>query len=184
MSEANYDELVETLQAERETDAQPPVQEWNPPLSGDIDIRIGREGHWFHNGDEIGRENLVSLFSSVIKREADEYFLVTPAEKWRIQVEDLPFYITELEVIEKDGEQALVFTSSTGVTVIADRDHPVSIEQAADGEQILPAVLVRDGMYGRISRPVYYELAVLAQPPEAETGTYDIVSLGARFPLG
>lgn len=75
----------------------PPVEHWDPPLSGDIDIRIARDGTWYHEGAAIERPALVRLFAGLLKREGDEYFLVTPVEKWRIQVEDAPFVLVVLE---------------------------------------------------------------------------------------
>ncbi|MCK9469110.1 MAG: DUF1285 domain-containing protein [Porticoccaceae bacterium] len=162
----------------------PPVERWNPPLSGDIDIRIDREGHWHHEGDLIEREALVKLFSRILKREGDEHFLVTPVEKWRIAVDVAPFFVTGLEVLEREGHQALVFTTATGDQVVAGPDHPLSVSDSDTGEP-QPLLVIRGGMAGLLSRPVFYQLADLVQPgPDDQQQAQGVYSLGQFFPLG
>ncbi|KJS08334.1 MAG: hypothetical protein VR73_05785 [Gammaproteobacteria bacterium BRH_c0] len=162
----------------------PPVEKWNPELSGDIDIRIARSGEWYHEGDLIRREALVRVFSSILKREGDDYFLVTPVEKWRIRVDDVPFQIVSLEVLEREQQQALVFTTSTGDQVVAGPRHPLRVEiDTATGEPS-PYVLVRNGMEGLIARPVFYQLAELATRGEDEKkAVHGVYSLGCFFAL-
>jgi len=97
----------------------PPVHLWNPPFCGDIDIQIDREGLWFHEGTRITRQPLVNLFSSVLKREADEYFLVTPAEKCRIQVKVAPLRVIHGSVLNaKTPEQALELSTEQGLRLV------------------------------------------------------------------
>lgn len=158
----------------------PPIERWNPPLSGDIDIRIARDGAWYHEGVAIERLALVRLFAGLLKREGDAYFLVTPVEKWRIQVEDAPFVLVALDVqSDAQGRQQLVFFTNVGDLVIAGPEHPLRME-ARNGGEPAPYLLVRRNLEGLLSRPVYYQLAELAEPaPEG----YGVSSSGMFFPL-
>ncbi|MBQ0719056.1 MAG: DUF1285 domain-containing protein [Gammaproteobacteria bacterium] len=176
-----YQELQKNPLRER---GLPPVEQWSPPLSGDIDIRITRKGVWFHEGGEIKRQPLVKLFSSILKRENNDYFLVTPEEKWRIQVEDVPFFITELRVERRGNEQALVFSSSTDDLVIADREHGLRV--AVDGEsgEPSPYIALRGGMEGLLSRSVYYQLADISEARQVDgKEVLGVSSMGCFFPL-
>ena len=160
----------------------PPVEHWNPPLSGDIDIRIDREGRWHHEGGLIQREALVKLFSRILKREGDDHFLVTPVEKWRIAVDVAPFFVTGLEVLEREGHQALLFSTSTGEHVVAGPDHPLLMDDASGDPT--PLLNVRGNMVGLLSRPVFYQLAELAQPgPVEKKAVQGVYSLGQFFAL-
>jgi hypothetical protein len=160
-----------------------PVESWNPALSGDMDLRITREGQWIHQGDPIRREALVKVFSSILKKEGDDYFLVTPVEKWRIQVEDAPFSVVKVEVMQRDGVQVLVFSTSVGDKVAAGPDHPLRVVVNAKGEPS-PYLAIRGGMEGLINRPVFYELVGLAEPgPEKNKAVQGVYSLGVFFPL-
>lgn len=162
----------------------PPVEKWNPPLLGDIDIRITRQGVWFHEGGEIKRQPLVKLFSSILKRENDDYFLVTPEEKWRIDVEDAPFFITALRIEHKAGEQALLFTSATDDLVIADETHPIRVVVDALSGEPSPYILLRDSMEGLISRSVYYQLADISEARTVDgQEVLGVSSMGGFFPL-
>lgn len=165
-------------------EALPPVDQWDPPLSGDIDIRIAVNGQWFHEGDAIQRDSLVRLFSTVLKREGDEYFLVTPVEKWRIQVDDVPFSVVKVETVTREGEQALLFETATGDRVLAGPDHPLRVSHDPDSGEPSPYLLVRDGMEGRLVRSVFYELVEMAQPgPGEESALRGVYSMGEFFPL-
>lgn len=176
-----YHELQEGQLAER---GLPPVEKWNPLLLGDIDIRITRKGEWFHEGSEIKRQPLVKLFSSILKRENDDYFLVTPEEKWRIQVEDVPFFITQLRVEHRGKEQALVFTSATDDLVIADAEHVLRVVVDADSGEPSPYLLLRGGMEGLLSRSVYYQLADISEARTVDgVEVFGVSSMGCFFPL-
>jgi hypothetical protein len=131
----------------------PPVELWNPSHCGDSAMRIARDGIWYHEGSPIGRPAMVRLFSSILRREPDDsYVLVTPAEKLSIEVEDAPFVAVELKS-EGDGrERRLGFRLNTGDLVVAGPAHPLR----------LPYLEVRAGLAALIARPVYYELAEIA----------------------
>jgi uncharacterized protein len=162
----------------------PPVKNWAPPLSGNINIKITRDGTWYHEGTAITRASLVKLFSSILKRENDSYFLVTPQEKWGLLVEDAPLYVVAMRRELRDGHQALIFTTKTEDTVLLSADHPLRIEVDPDTGEPAPYVLVRDRLEGLISRAVYYELAELSEERVvANNIVYGVTSMGSFFPL-
>jgi hypothetical protein len=154
----------------------PPVHLWNPAHSGEIDIRIARNGDWFHEGAKIGREALVRLFSTILRKDPDGVWLVTPVEKLRIVVEDAPFIATRVDQI--DG--GLRFTTNVGDEVEAGPEHPIRVEVDDAGEP-RPYILVRGALEALIARPVFYELAEMADTRGEEMG---VGSHGAWFPIG
>ena len=151
----------------------PPVEQWNPSHCGDSEMRIARDGTWFHQGSPIGRPAMVRLFSTILRREPDGgYVLVTPAEKLDIAVEDAPFVAVEVKAEGGD----LAFRLNTGELVIAGPDHPLRFEAKDDGPH--PYLGVRRGLEALVARSVWYELVALAEgdPPILRSG-------GAVFPL-
>lgn len=136
----------------------PPVESWHPERTGESDMRIARDGTWFHEGTPIARENMVRLFSTILRREADgSHVLVTPAEKLSIAVEDAPFVAVEVKS-EGEGEaRRLAFRLNTGDLVVAGAGHPLRVSEQ-DGEPA-PYVGVRGGMEARIARTPFYDLA-------------------------
>jgi hypothetical protein len=159
----------------------PPVHLWHPESCGDIDIRIRRDGVWLHEGSPIGRVELVRLFASILRRDPDGYWLVTPVEKLRIVVEDLPFRAVR---VDRRG-QALVFTTDVGDEVEAGPDRRISVETDPATGEPAPRVQVRAALEARIARPVFYELVELAVELETPRGPVLAVrSNGVDFPLG
>jgi hypothetical protein len=153
---------------------------------GDFDIRIARDGTWFHQGTPIGRKALVRLFASVLRREADgEYWLVTPAERGRVIVDDAPFVAVELVARGTGSRQVLRFRTNVDEWVEADRDHPIRVAHAPDSGEPSPYILVRDGLEALILRSVYYHLVELAVERETDNGTVlGVWSRKTFFPLG
>jgi len=148
-------------------------------------IAIARDGTWWHEGRPIGRRELVKLFATVLRREADGgYALVTPAERCPVRVEDAPFIAEEMEVREADGQQVLAFRSNVDRWVEAGRDHPLRIEEAPDSGEPRPYILMQAGLEARLARPVFYRLVDLA-----DYGSYQgsevlgVWSRGTFFPL-
>jgi len=135
----------------------PPVHLWNPPFCGDLDIRIARDGTWFYLGTPIGRPALVKLFSSILKKEAGKYYLVTPVEKVGIQVDDAPFVAVDVD--HRDGD--LHFTTQVGDTMIAGPDHPIRVERNPKTGEPSPYVLVRSNLEALIDRKSFYRLVDL-----------------------
>jgi hypothetical protein len=164
----------------------PPVHLWNPAHCGDIDIVIKRNGLWFHEGSPIGREALVRLFSTVLRKDHDGFHLVTPVEKLKIAVEDAPFIAIRLDRIHDDeGRPVLRFTTNVGDEVDAGPDHVIRVEDDGQEGEPRPYVHVRRGLDALIARPVFYELAELAVERDFPGGPVMAVeSAGAWFPIG
>lgn len=164
----------------------PPIEKWHPDLSGDINIRIARDGAWYHEGEPIQREAIVRLFSTILRREEDgHYYLVTPVEKWRIQVEDTPLLA---HTLEKEGEgerQTLAVTTNVGEKLLLGVEHPLEVGQYEDGSP-RPLVRVRRGLEARLVTAAYYELADLLVENEAAGGSpsLGVWSGGEYFPVG
>lgn len=160
-------------------------RDWNPGYQGEIDIRIAADGSWYHQGRRFQRDSLVKLFAGILRREQDDYFLVTPAEKLRIEVEDAPFVATLVEQIEDKGQQALVFTTNIGERVVVDSDHPIRVEIDAKSGEPRPYVHLHDGIEALISRRAFFDLANLAEERERDGSRYlSVTSLDQSFELG
>ncbi|MBU2136339.1 MAG: DUF1285 domain-containing protein, partial [Alphaproteobacteria bacterium] len=141
----------------------PPVHLWNPAHSGEIDIVIKADGRWVHEGATISRAPLVRLFSTVLRRDPDGYWLVTPVEKMKITVEDAPFIATALDAgADAEGRPVLSFTTNVGDEVEAGPDHPIRVEIDPTTDEPRPYLHVRRGLEALISRPVFYELVEMA----------------------
>lgn len=176
--------IYNQLLSESNDRALPPVEQWNPPLTGDIDIRIAADGTWFHEGEPIQRAALVRLFSSVLWREGEQYFLVTPVEKVRIQVDDAPLVVTQLEVEGEDEAQQIFLTTLTGDRFPLDGDHPLRIDYST-GEEPRPYVRVRRNLEALIHRNVFYSLVDLAVEQPISRGVQMVLkSHGVDFVLG
>lgn len=158
----------------------PPVHLWNPAHSGEIDIVIRKDGSWWHEGARIGREALVRLFSTVLRKDPDGTWLVTPVEKLRIQVEDAPFVAVR---VDQDGG-SLRFQTNVGDEVEAGPENPIRVEVDPGTGEPRPYLHVRCGLEALISRPVFYELAELAEEREtAEGPVLGVSSNGAWFAI-
>jgi hypothetical protein len=160
----------------------PPVEKWHPAHCGDIDIRIARDGTWFHMGTPIGRRELVRLFSTILRKDPDGYVLVTPGEKMRIRVEDTPFLAVLMSREGEGKEQRLIFTTNVGDETVAGADNPIRVETNRETGEPAPYVHVRGGMEGRISRNVFYQMADMAVPGAG--GVLGVWSDGVFFPIG
>ena len=164
----------------------PPARGRRPPVDcGDLDIRIARDGTWYYRGSPIGRLSLVKLFASVLRREADgHYWLVTPAERGRVEVEDAPFLAVALTAEGEGVARQLIFRTNLDEFVTAGPDNPLRVETAANGEPA-PYILVRDGLKARLTRPVFYELVELGTEEQvAQRTQFGVWSRGAFFSLG
>lgn len=152
----------------------PPVEAWHPPHCGDSNMRIARDGTWFHQGSPIGRKELVQLFASVLRKDEEGFVLVTPAEKLSIAVEDAPFLAVLLDHYGEGAGRTLTLTTNVGDRVILGPNHGLRV---SDG---IPYVHVRRGLEAKISRTVHYQLADLAVPRDGVLGVW---SGGVFFPL-
>ncbi|MDP5308934.1 DUF1285 domain-containing protein [Paracoccus spongiarum] len=153
----------------------PPVHLWNPPFCGDLDIEIRADGTWFYQGTPIGRPAMVRLFSTILKREGDRFFLVTPAEKVGIRVEDAPFVATDADI----APDRITFTTNVGDRVVAGEGHAIILRGSPTEPR--PYVHVRAGLEALIDRKTFYRLAAAATDgPEGRAG---VRSGGRFFPL-
>ena len=165
--------------------ALPPVETWNPAHCGEIDIRITRDGSWFHQGAPFTRPALMRLFSTILRKDPDGFHLVTPGEKLRIRVDDAPFTAVLLRVEGEGRDRRLVFTTNVGDETAAGRDNPIRVETHAETGEPAPYVHVRRGLEAKISRAVFLQLADLAVAGEGgHGGTLGVWSEGIFFPLG
>jgi uncharacterized protein len=164
-----------------------PARPGRPPAIelGDLDMRIARDGTWFYRGSPIARMKLVKLFASVLRREPDGlYWLVTPAERGRVAVEDAPFIAVAVDRLGEGRAQRLIFRTNLDEIVTADADHPLRVETAADGAPA-PYILVRPGLEARLARPVFYELVEWGEEqPIAGESQFGVWSGGRFFRLG
>jgi hypothetical protein len=153
---------------------------------GDIDLRIARDGRWYYHGSLIARKPLVRLFATVLRREGDgEYYLVTPVERCRVEVEDAPFIAVELAVSGRGQRQSLDFRTNLDERVVADARHPIRVDHDSVSGEPRPYLMVRAGLEALISRPVYYQLVELGV--ERKVGgdyLYGVWSEASFFALG
>lgn len=163
---------------------RPPVHLWNPPYRGEIDIRIARDGSWFHEGGPINRKPLVRLFASILRREGDRYFLVTPVEKVGITVEDVPFVAVDFEAEGSGRDQRITFLTNVDDVVTAGPGHPIRVERDPETGEPAPYVMVRDDLEARIDRKSFYRLVDLGQHEEVDGRRwFGVWSDGAFFPI-
>jgi uncharacterized protein len=182
----DHDVLAGTAQEPDATEtakALPPLEQWNPPFCGDIDMRIARDGTWFYCGTPIRRPALVRLFSTILRKEADGYVLVTPVEKVGIKVEDAPFLAVEMTVAQPRPEQVLHFSTNVGDLVEAGAGHPIRFEKGAHGG-IKPYIHVRGGLWALATRVLFLELAERGETREHKGASFfGVVSAGVFFPM-
>ena len=135
-----------------------PVHLWNPPYCGELDIRITRDGNWHYNKSPIGRKRLVKLFSNILKKEGDFYYLVTPVEKIKIQVDDAPFLIVDIESKIVNGTQEITFLTNTETEFSLGSKNPLRILFKNHTQEPSPYVVVRKNLEGLIDRKTFYRL--------------------------
>jgi hypothetical protein len=163
----------------------PPVEKWRPEFCGEIDLVIKRDGTWFHEGTPIGRARLVRLFSTVLRREGDKHFLVTPVEKLEITVEDAPFIAVLMKREGKGAQQKLTFSTNVGDEALASAAHALTFRTDDETGERAPYINVRAGLEARIARAVYYDLVELGETRDI-TGEemFGVWSDGVFFPFG
>ena len=157
----------------------PPVSDWQPKRVGEIDIRIAVDGRWFHEGSEIKRQPLVTLFATILRLDDDGYCLVTPEEKLRIQVEDAPFLATNVLANGRGTSMRLLFTTNVNDHILADADHAIEVFERKGFPR--PYLEVRAGLKALITRNVFYELVNLG---DADGNQMSLWSAGTKFVLG
>ena len=162
-----------------------PVQQWHPASTGDMDLRIARDGTWYYMNSPINRRRLVKLLASVMRQDDDGYCLVTPTEKLRIEVEDAPFLVVEMEQENHGESQRLLFRTNVDDVVAADKYHPITVTNHPLSGEPSPYIRVRDRLDALISRSVFYQLVDLAvEKTGTQTGELGVWSCGSFFILG
>ena len=158
----------------------PPVERWNPPFCGDLDMRIARDGTWFYLGTPIGRPELVKLFSTIIRRDGDDYFLVTPVEKVGITVDDAPFVAVDFERV---GDE-LRFVTNLGDEAVAGPEHPIRVVRDAMTGEPSPYILIRRNLEALIDRKSFYRLVDIGEVAALEgEDWFGLRSQGEFFPI-
>jgi len=161
----------------------PPVERWNPPFCGDIDMKIDSDGTWYYQKTPIGRPALVKLFASVLKREGDKYFLVTPVEKVGLTVVDAPFLAVELKV-EPGEKQILHFRTNVDDWVTAGPGHALRFDQDAATGGLKPYLHVRHGLWAKVTRALFYDLVELGEERSIDgKAMFGIASAGEFFAM-
>jgi hypothetical protein len=166
----------------------PPVHLWNPPYCGEIDMRIAGDGTWFYQKTPIGRAALVKLFASVLKREGERYFLVTPVEKCGITVDEAPFLAVELAVdgpvaaaAQTSGGRLLRFRTNVDDWVTAGPDHPLRFEPEPATGGLKPFLHVRRDLWAKVTRALFYDLVELGEEREIDGARMFGVASGSAF---
>jgi len=162
----------------------PPVHLWNPEFCGDLDMRIARDGTWFYLGTPIGRMPLVKLFSSIIRKDDDDYFLVTPVEKVGITVDDAPFVAIDFNVTGTGQKQEITFTTQVDDTAIAGPDHPIRVVRDPETGEPSPYILIRANLEALIDRKSFYRLVDIGSHSDFKgENWFGIWSGGQFFPI-
>ncbi|WP_151718263.1 DUF1285 domain-containing protein [Gemmobacter serpentinus] len=169
--------MLEAVQRESRK-GPPPVHLWNPPYCGEMDMRIARDGTWFHEGTPIGRAPLVRLFASILKLEEGRFYLVTPVEKLGITVEDAPFIAVDFTASGEGPAQTITFTTNVEDQVALGPDHPLRMQDGA------PYLMVRRGLEARVDRKSFYRLMEIGAVETANGEEwFGIQSQGTFFPV-
>ena len=163
----------------------PPVERWEPQFCGDLDMEIRADGTWFYMGTPIGREPLVRLFSTVLRKDEDgKTYLVTPVEKVGIRVEDAHFIAVEMSVTEDAGESVLTFRTNVGDVVEAGPEHRLRFEIAGENHELKPYLAVRGRLEAMVSRAVMYDLVERGEVLDVDgRAMFVIRSRGTVFPV-
>jgi hypothetical protein len=159
----------------------PPVHLWNPPFCGDLDIRIASYGTWSYLKTPIGRPALVKLFASVLKREGEKYFLVTPVEKVGIVVDDAPFLAVEMKIEDGPGGRILHFRTNVDDWVACGSDHRLRFEPEPGTGGLKPYLHVRRDLWAKVSRPLFYDLVELGEECDIDGQRMFGVASGGEF---
>lgn len=168
----------------RESRGLPPVHLWNPPFCGDIDMRIAADGTWYYMKTPIGRPALVKLFASVLKREGDSYFLVTPVEKVGIVVDDAPFLAVEMQRADGGNGAVLRFRTNVDDWVDCGADHGLRFEPELATDGLKPYLHVRRDLWAKVTRALFYDLVALGEERDVDgRRMFGVASAGAFFPM-
>jgi uncharacterized protein len=176
--------ILESLAAAVGKAKYPPVEKWNPPFCGDLDMRIASDGCWFYLGTPIARPALVRLFSTVMKREGDRYYLVTPVEKVGIRVDDVPFLAVELEIENRGPKQSLIFRTNVDDVIRCDAEHRLRFELEEGTGGIKPYLFVRHDLWAKVTRALFFDLVAIGEVREHNgKKVFGVISSGEFFTM-
>jgi hypothetical protein len=162
----------------------PPVESWNPPFCGDLDMRIAADGTWSYLKTPIGRQALVKLFASVLKREGDNYFLVTPIEKCGITVDDAPFLAVELNAEDGADGRVLHFRTNVDDWVTCGPQHALRFEPEIGTGGLKPYLHVRRDLWAKVTRALFFDLVEIGEERDVDgKAMFGVSSMGAFFPM-
>jgi hypothetical protein len=166
----------------------PPVEAWDPPFCGDLDMRIAGDGTWFYMKTPIGRPALVKLFASVLKREGDNYYLVTPVEKCGIHVDDAPFLAVEMKVEDRTQSGApgrvLNFRTNVDDWVACGPQHRLRFEPEPDTGGLKPYLHVRRDLWAKVTRALFFDLVELGEERDVDgLSMFGVASMNVFFPM-
>lgn len=182
---SDFSNILSEINKSQGANKLPPVDQWNPDFCGDMDMVIKRDGSWHYQNSPIGRQRLVKMFSTVLKKEGDDYFLVTPVEKLGITVEDAPFLVTQMRIKQTNEGQVIIFTDNCDNSIILTQDNPLWVEQDEKTGEPSPYVRVRKNLHALIHRNVFYELVELAEERIIDEQKHlGVVSAGEFYSLG
>jgi uncharacterized protein len=182
--QVNVESITGALRHASLAKGPPPVERWNPPFCGDLDMRIAADGTWFYLKTPIGRPALVKLFASVLKREGEKYFLVTPVEKCGIQVDDAPFLAVELDITDGPAGRVLNFRTNVDDWVACAPEHPLRFEPEAGTGGLKPYLHVRRDLWAKVTRTLFFDLVALGEERDVEgRAMFGVVSMGTFFPM-
>ncbi len=174
--QGGLDSIVTTLSREKRA-GLPPVERWDPPFCGDIDMKIESDGTWLYQKTPIGRPALVKLFSGILKREGDSYYLVTPVEKVGLIVVDAPFLAVELKVEHAD-DQILAFRTNVDDWVEAGPGHALRFVSEPATGGLKPYLHVRRELWAKVTRALFYDLVALGE--EREVGGKQMFGVASK----
>lgn len=176
MTSTTDKDLFKLLGKFEQQQKMPPVESWNPSREGEIDILINTKGEWYHEGGYFKRQDLARMFASILRKEGENYYLVTPAEKLKIQVKDVPFSI----VLMNEEEGVLSFITSLGDEVKVGSEHPMEFRQSTDliSNTLIPYVMIRNNLWAKLNQSTYYELMDLIKETAdgyiIRSGSYEV----------
>lgn len=182
---SDFNNILSQVTKAQKEDKLPPVDQWDPEFCGDMDLVIKRDGSWHYQNSPIGRQRLVKLFSTVLKKEGDNYFLVTPVEKLGIKVEDAPFLVTKMSQEDTDKGTVIILTDNCDNTFLLSNDNPLWVEQDPKTGEPSPYVMVRRNLFALIHRNVFYQLVEIAEERIIDNEKHlGVLSSGDFFSLG
>lgn len=186
MSEkTDFSSLIGRLKESASSSSLPPVDQWQPDFCGDMDLVIKRNGDWLYQDSPIARQSLVKLFSRILKKENNDYFLVTPVEKLRILVEDAPFLVITMNRLETELGDVIEFTDNCDNKILLTESNPLWVELHPKTREPSPYITVRNNLNALLHRSVFYELVEMGQEKLIDDKRHlGVFSAGSFFSLG